>query len=292
MPDTQRHLPADPSITLSFEFFPPKTDAGSEKLWHAVQHLSSLRPQFVSVTCGAGGSAIEGTSSIVNHIQKKFGIETAPHVAIARQSRSRVRDALHAYKNAGVKRIVAIRGDEAQAPAEDFKDDIYPNTVDFVAELHGEFALAPIVAAYPDVHPGALSPQQDLDHLRRKEAAGAALAVSQFFFEADTFLRFRDKMRAAGMKLPLAPGIMPIQNLTQTVKFANGCGTSVPAGFGTRFERHGENETAAFQEGVAHAIELCDQLRREGVHHFHFYTLNRCEMTQAICKNLGLSVPV
>jgi methylenetetrahydrofolate reductase (NADPH) len=275
------------AVTLSFEFFPPKTEAGAEKLRDAVSRLAAWHPEFVSVTCGAGGSAIDGTSAVVKDIRARAGIEVAPHVAIARQSRSRLREALKAYKESGVRRIVAIRGDESQAEAEDFGDDIYPNTIDFVAELARDFGLEPLVAAYPDVHPRAQSPEQDLEHLRRKVEAGAALAVSQFFFEAETFLKFRDKMRAAGINVPLAAGIMPVQNVIQVVKFAGGCGTLVPGGFAARFERHGADEEALFDEGVAHTAELCDQLRREGVEHFHFYTLNRAEMTEAILRAQG-----
>ena len=272
---------------VSFEVFPPKTESGAEKLWEAVRRLAVWQPEFVSVTCGAGGSAIDGTAASVREIHTRSGLEVVPHVAIARQSRSRLREALKAYKDSGVRRVVAIRGDEAQTEAIDFGDDIFADTIEFVAELRRDFGLDPLVAAYPDVHPRAQSPAQDLEHLRRKAEAGAALAISQFFFEAETFLRFRDKMRAAGIKVPLAPGIMPIQNFKQVVKFAGGCGTIVPAGFAARFERHGDNEKAQFDEGVAHTAELCDQLRREGVEHFHFYTLNRSEMTNAVCEKLA-----
>jgi len=274
--------------SISFEFFPPKTEAGAEKLWDTVGRLGRLRPGYVSVTCGAGGSAIDGTSTVVNHIKKQFGIEVAPHVAIARQSRSRLREVLRDYKSAGVRRIVAIRGDESQSAEVFPAEDLYPDTIDFVGELRRDLGFAPIVAAYPDVHPRAPSAEHDLDWLRRKTEAGAALAISQFFFLADTFLRFRDRVRAAGVKVPLAPGIMPIHNVTQVVKFANGCGTKVPAGFAGRFENHGADTQALFNEGVAHMVELCDQLRREGVDHFHFYTLNRADMTEAVCEELGL----
>jgi methylenetetrahydrofolate reductase (NADPH) len=274
-------------VTISFEIFPPKTDTGMDKLQDVVQRLASLQPQFVSVTCGAGGSAIDGTTAIVRRLSGATGVDIAPHIATARQSRSRVRDALHIYKSIGISRVVAIRGDDAQAPETVAKDDSYPNTIDFVAELRCEFGIEPIVAAYPDVHPRALSPQQDLDHLKRKEEAGAAFAISQFFFVAETFLRFRDTIRAAGIRLPLAAGILPIHNLTQTLKFATGCGAVVPSGFAARFERRGDDPAAQFEEGIAHATELCEHLRREGVEHFHFYTLNRSDMTETVCKELG-----
>jgi methylenetetrahydrofolate reductase (NADPH) len=220
-------------------------------------------------------------------LRRTFGLDIAPHIAISRFPRSKLREQLNAYKSAGIRRIVAIRGDAPHDHVESFSGDAYPNTVDFVAELKNEFALEPMVAAYPDVHPRALSPQQDLDHLKRKVDAGATLAISQFFFLADTFLRFREKLHAAQINVPLAAGIMPIGNLAQIVKFAGGCGTIVPDGFAKRFDRHGNDQLALFAEGVAHAVELCDHLRREGVEHFHFYTLNRSEMAQAICDKLG-----
>ena len=280
---------SDAGVTLSFEVFPPKNDAGAEKLWHAIEQLSRLGPKFVSVTCGAGGSAIDGTSATVDHIRKQFDIDAVPHIAIARQSKKRVREALRNYKKAGVRRVVAIRGDPSLVPEPIAEDDQYPNTVDFVRELKNEFTLEPIVAAYPDVHPCALSPQQDLDHLKRKAEAGAVLAISQFFFLAETFLRFRDKVRAAGINIPLAPGIMPIHNFDQTIKFAKECGTALPDGFGKRFERHGADAKALFDEGVTHSVEVCERLRREGVMHFHFYVLNRSEMVEAICEKLNLT---
>jgi methylenetetrahydrofolate reductase (NADPH) len=286
-PSAPSAMPDSRFPSLSFEFFPPKTEAGAKKLWDSVRQLARLQPQFVSVTCGATGSAIEGTSAVVHRIRERFGCEPAPHVAIGRQSRARIRDALRAYKDAGIRRIVAIRGDDPQTASGEPDGDLYPNTVDFVAELRRDFGIDPIVAAYPDVHPRAQSPQQDLDHLRRKAEAGAALAISQFFFLPETFLRFRDRVKAAGIVLPLVPGIMPINSLAQTVGFAEGCGTAVPAGFAARFERHGIEAKALFDEGVAHAAEVCECLRREGVAHFHFYTLNRWEMVGAVCEKLG-----
>jgi methylenetetrahydrofolate reductase (NADPH) len=280
----------DAAPTLSFEFFPPKTDAGAQKLWESVEQLAAWNPEFVSVTCGAGGSAIDGTAAVVRHIRAHHNLDVAPHVAIARQSRSRVRAALKSYSEIGVRRVVAIRGDDAQGGTEDFGDDFYPNTIDFVGELSRDFGLEPFVAAYPDVHPRAESPKHDLEHLKRKIAAGATLAISQFFFQPETFLRFRDLIRKAGIDTPLAAGILPIQNCAQAIKFAHGCGTVVPSGFTDRFDRHGANQDAHFDEGVAHAVDLCDHLYREGVRHFHFYTLNRADMTQAICEKLAFGI--
>jgi methylenetetrahydrofolate reductase (NADPH) len=168
---------------LSFEFFPPKTNSGAEKLWECVRRLAVWQPEFVSITCGAGGSSIDGTFAVARHIRETMNINIAPHMAMGRQRRSRLRAAVDEYKKLGVRHVVAIRGDLSQTGEEIPADDIYPNTIDFVAELHADFGIEPIVAAYPDMHPMAESPQQDLDHLKRKIAAGARFAVTQFFFE-------------------------------------------------------------------------------------------------------------
>ncbi len=277
------------STSISFEFFPPKTGAGADKLWDTISQLLIWQPKFVSITCGAGGSAIDGTFAVVRHVREKIGINVAPHIAISRQSRARLREALQAYKNLGVRHVVAIRGDASQTGQEISTDDLYGSTIDFVADLSKNFGLEAIVAAYPDSHPLAPSPQHDLDYLRRKAEAGSQRAVSQFFFDPETFLRFRDRVQKASINVSLTPGIMPIHNLAQVLKFAQGCGTLIPSGFASRFERWGLDQAALFNEGVAHASALCDDLRREGVQDFHFYTLNRSEMTYAICERLGLN---
>ncbi|MBI1272770.1 MAG: methylenetetrahydrofolate reductase [NAD(P)H] [Alphaproteobacteria bacterium] len=271
---------------ISFEFFPPKTEAGAEKLLQAIGDLAQWNPHHVTITCGAGGSAVDGTYEVVSTIRKKFDLAVAPHIAFSRLSRARIEQVLGEYRKLGIKRIVAIRGDAVEsgdpAPA-----DAYENTVDFVADLHGKYGFDVAVGAYPDVHPMAQSPQQDLDHLKRKVEAGAIIAISQFFFEPATFLRFRDKVAAAGIKVALVPGIMPVHNIEQITRFAKGCGTLVPAGFGARFEKHGGDEKALFGESVAHATELCEVLDREGVNDFHFYALNKSELVSAICEKLA-----
>lgn len=281
-------LPSGNGISISFEIFPPKTEQGTEKLWGAVKRLAAWQPQFVSVTCGAGGAAIDGTFALVGKLRQDFDIEVAPHAAFARQSRKRLREILQAYKDMGVRKIVAIRGDPDKTGQAAPPEDVYASTVDYVAELKNDFGFAPYVAAYPDMHPLAASDAQDLEHLKRKLAAGAARAITQFFFLPETFLRFRDRARAAGIDAAFIPGILPIHSLPQAVSFAQGCGTRVPEGFAKRFERWGTDEEALFNEGVAHAVELCDHLRREGVQDFHFYTLNRSKMTGAVCERLGL----
>lgn len=276
-------------VRLSFEFFPPKNDAALRQLSETVRGLAALTPEFVSITCGAGGSSIDGTFAVVKHIREAFGLTTVPHITFLRQNRTYLDEILRAYTKLGVHQVVALRGDPAvfgDAP-ELPPGDVFVNTVDFVAALKNLYGMEPIVAAYPDVHPLALSPQQDMDHLKRKVAAGARRAITQFFFEAGTFLRFRDHVRREDIEVELIPGIFPIQNLAQALKFAISCGAKVPAGFAGRFESCGNDPDALFHEGVRHATDLCDALKREGVEGFHFYTLNRNAMTEAVCSQLG-----
>lgn len=278
---------------LSFEFFPPKNDIGAAAFATTLRNLEALRPDFVSVTCGAGGSSTKTTYDTVQHIRNTTALHVVPHIAYIRQSFTQMTRLLGDYKNLGVQQIVALRGDPATVKNEPElpPGETYPNTVDFVLDLKTRHGFDPIVSAYPDVHPLALSPQQDLDHLKRKAEAGATHAITQFFFTADTFLRFRDKMRIAGINVALTPGILPIHNLTQVLKFATSCGAKIPEGFTSRFERHGTDQNALFEEGVAHATELCQTLRREGVEDFHFYTLNRGAMTARVCGALKLNPP-
>lgn len=275
-------------MPISFEFFPPKNDIGSTHFALALRNASEWQPQFVSITCGAGGSAIHGTFSTVKYIRDHFPLTVIPHIAYARLPKKILYDLLHRYQQLGVKQIVALRGDPAtgknEAPL--LPEETYPNTIDFVANLHRQFKLEPIVSAYPDVHPLAASPQQDMDHLKAKVEAGAKRAITQFFFDAETFLRFRDKVHENGVVVNLTPGILPIHNVAQVLKFATGCGAKVPAGFQDRFTRHGDDQDRLRQEGIDHTVELCEELRNEGVTDFHFYTLNRNLIMNEICSRL------
>jgi len=275
-------------MRVSFEFFPPKTETGVTHLFEAVRDLAVWQPAFISVTCGAGGAATDGTFAVVHEIRRKFGLTVAPHIAFSRLSRTRLCELIDAYTAAGVRDVVAIRGDAATSAHEIPPDDLYASTIDFVADLKARHGLSPIVSAYPDVHPLAASPEQDLEHLRLKAEAGGTRAISQFFFEAETFLRFRDKVVAAKIPVTLTPGILPIQNIEQTLKFAAGCGAKAPAGFTQRFESCGDNSKAQFDAGVSHAVSLCESLERAGVDALHFYTLNRGAMADAVCAALGL----
>lgn len=276
-------------FALSFEVFPPKTEEGAARLISVVGQLVARHPEFVSITSGAGGGPIsEQTQELVARAHGAFpSLKIAPHMPMTRQTRERLQATLRRYLGLGITSIIAIRGDPASVPEAEHPDDAYPNTVDYVADLRRGFGVEPIVGAYPDVHPMAQSPQQDLDHLRRKVDAGATRAITQFFFEPETFLRFRDKARAATQgRLAIIPGIMPIQNFDQIAGFARRCGARTPEGLAERFHRHGADAPALFEEGVAHGTALCDDLFREGVRAFHFYTLNHPEMAFAILDKM------
>lgn len=278
--------PTERMVDVSFEFFPPKTDAGNQRLLQTLKKLSIWQPRFVSVTCGADGATIVATPTTVRTIRELFGLTVAPHIAMSRASRPQLQNLLRLYAAMGVRHAVAIRGDAPRIPTFDEGEDYYQNTVDFVADLSQNFGFEPIVAAYPDVHPLAESPQQDLDHLKRKVDAGAKHAITQFFFEAGTYLRFRDKAVAHGVHLPLIPGVMPLHNMGQILKFASGCGAKIPAGFIEHFARF-EPETPAYIEAATdYCFDLCENLRAEGVKGFHFYTLNRDEIAYAVCHRL------
>lgn len=278
-------------MRLSFEFFPPKSDAGLRQLSDTARDLMGWQPDFVSVTCGAGGSAIDGTFATVRHLRETLGLTAVPHVTFLRQSRSYLDEILRAYKKLGVHQVIALRGDPAavgHAP-EIPSHDVYVNTIDFVAVLKNLYGMEPMIAAYPDIHPLAASPQQDMDHLKRKVEAGARRAITQFFFEAETFLRFRDQVQRASIPVALTPGILPVHNLAQTLKFAASCGAKIPDDFAERFERCGGDDAALQNEGVTHATRLCETLRKAGVEDFHFYTLNHSAMVNEVCAAMNIA---
>lgn len=284
--------PPSSTLTLSFEVFPPKTEEGAAKLVATIGKLTERKPEFISITSGAGGGPIsDKTQELVSRVRGAFpALKIAPHMPMTRQSREQLQATLKRYIGLGISTIVAIRGDPSSVPGDEHKGDAYPNTVDYVADLRGGFGVEPIVGAYPDVHPMAQSPQQDLDHLRRKADAGATRAITQFFFEPETFLRFRDKAHEATQgRLAIIPGIMPIQNFDQIAGFAKRCGARVPEGLAKRFHRHEGDGAALLAEGVAHGIALCEALAREGIDAFHFYTLNHAEMTFEILSGLQSS---
>jgi methylenetetrahydrofolate reductase (NADPH) len=279
---------ADP-VAVSFEFFPPKTAEMETNLWKAVQRLAPLRPRFVSVTYGADGSTRDRTHNIVTRIAGETGLVATPHLTCVGATRGEVLDIARRYWDEGIRHIVALRGDP---PAGQARYVPHPGgfayAADLVAGLRGVADFDISVAAYPDVHPEAPDADFDLDNLKRKFDAGANRAITQFFFDVETYLRFRDRCVAAGITGTIVPGLLPIGRFSQMLGFAARCGTPVPAWLHQRFEGLDADPETRQMIAASVAIELVGRLRRHGVSEFHFYTLNRAELTYAICYALGL----
>ena len=283
----KRSAPAP--ISVSFEFFPPADAAMEATLWNSVERLAPLAPRFVSVTYGADGSTRERTHRVVTRIQDETALTGAPHLTCVGASRGEILDIARGYWDQGVRHLVALRGDPPQGAAH-----YQPHAQGFAyaADLVAALArLAPFdisVAAYPEVHPQALSAQADLENLKRKIDAGATRAITQFFYDTGAFLRFRDRCAAAGIRAPIVPGILPITRFAQVCRFAERCGAAIPAWLAQRFE--GLEDDAEIRRLIAAsvAIEQVQALTRHGVGEFHFYTLNRAELSYAICHALGL----
>jgi methylenetetrahydrofolate reductase (NADPH) len=279
-------LPGD--VAVSFEFFPPKSEKMEEQLWDAVTQLKPLGPSFVSVTYGAGGSTRERTHATVARIIAEAKLPAAAHLTCVAASKAEIREVAEQYWEAGVRHIVALRGDAGE-PGAPFTP--HPEGYASAAELVvGLKAIAPFeisVSAYPETHPDATSPAADIDNLKRKLDAGATRAISQFFFSAETFFRFRDQCAAAGIDAPILPGILPVTNVAQARKFASACGAEFPAWMDGLFEGLDEKPAARQLVAATVAAELCRRLYAGGVRDFHFYTLNRPELAYAICHMLG-----
>jgi len=280
-------LPGD--IAVSFEFFPPKTDALMEQLWDVVTTLAPLAPRFVSVTYGAGGSTRDRTHGTVARIIAEAGLPAAAHLTCVEASKAEIREVAEAYWEAGVRHVVALRGDMG-APGVPFQPHPqgYANAAELVAGLKEIAPFDVSVAAYPETHPDAASAEADIDNLKRKLDAGASRAITQFFFDPEVFFRFRDKLARAGIDAPVLPGILPVSNVAQTRKFAAACGAQIPGWMDGLFE--GLDTHPASRQLVAATIsaEFCRRLYAGGVRDFHFYTLNRAELSYAICHLLGL----
>ncbi|MDE2008125.1 MAG: methylenetetrahydrofolate reductase [NAD(P)H] [Rhodospirillales bacterium] len=277
-----------PAPLLSFEFFPPRTEALEAQLWSCISRLAPLGPRFVSVTYGAGGTTQARTHATVARILAETRLTPAAHLTCIGATRAEVDDIARRYWEAGVRHIVALRGDPPPGEAYAPHPDGYRFAADLVAGLR---AIAPFeisVAAYPETHPAAPSAAADLDNLKRKLDAGANRAITQYFFDTDTYLRFLDRALAAGIEAPIVPGIMPVSNFAQAARFSAACGTVVPAWLARMFE--GTEEDAEIRRMVA-AVVAAEQVRllqANGVDEFHFYTLNRPELTYAIAHILGV----
>jgi methylenetetrahydrofolate reductase (NADPH) len=274
---------------VSFEFFPPATPKMEETLWSSIQRLAPLNPRFVSVTYGADGSTRDRTHRIVRRIQRETKLTCAPHLTCIGTQRAEVLAAAEAYWRDGIRHLVALRGDPPKGTARyELANGGFAYAVDLVAGLGdvGRFDIS--VAAYPEVHPEAPSADFDIDNLKRKIDAGATRAITQFFFEVDAYLRFRDRCASKGIAVTIVPGILPITNFPRMLKFAELCGASVPDWLHDRFHGlDGDPETLRLI-AASTAIEQVEALRRHGVDELHFYTLNRAELTFAICHALGV----
>ena len=272
---------------LSFETFPPKSLNASFHLWETVKSLTALDPRFVSVTYGAGGSTRELTQEAAQTLRKTSGLRVAAHLTCTDQSRADVMRVAERYKASGVSDIVALRGDAAKGDTFVPHQDGFENSVELIKALADLGGFTIRVGAYPDSHPDAASMAQNIDWLKAKIDAGAHEAITQFFFEADTFLRFRDACADAGITAPITPGILPISNWASAKSFAKRCGTPVPADIATSFERATRDDRADLF-AMTHCADLCDTLICEGVDALHFYTLNRPDLTLQVCRALGL----
>jgi len=277
------------SIGVSFEFFPPGDAAMEETLWKSVQRLAPLAPRFVSVTYGADGSTRERTHSLVTRIQRETPLIGAPHLTCIGAAREEILDIARDYRDQGVRHLVALRGDPPQGQtAYRRQPGGFAYAADLVAGLKSVADFDISVAAYPEVHPEAPSAEFDLDNLKRKIDAGASRAITQFFYDTEVFLRFRDRCSAAGLRTPLVPGILPITRFPQVLRFAARCGASIPGWLRDRFEGLDDDPDTRRLIAASVAIEQVQALEREGVRDFHFYTLNRAELTYAICHALGV----
>ncbi|HEX2889004.1 methylenetetrahydrofolate reductase [NAD(P)H] [Vineibacter terrae] len=287
-----REFPArKPSkLVVSFEFSPPRTEAMAQTLWHSIERLAPLQPAFMSVTYGAGGSTRQRTHETVVRIRRETGIEPAAHLTCVAATRGEIDDIARAYWDAGIRHIVALRGDPPRESGGKYvaHPEGYPNAAALVAGLKriGDFQIS--VAGYPERHPDSPDDKADLDNLRRKVDAGADRCITQFFFDVDDFLRFRDRATAVGVQVPIVPGIMPVSNFTGIARMAGMCGAKVPPWLAALFD--GLDDDAETRRMIAATVagDLCRKLESEGVSAFHFYTLNRADLTYALCHLLGV----
>ena len=274
---------------VSFEFFPPKTAEMEARLWQVIERLEPLGPRFVSVTYGAGGSTRERTHATVRRIRQQTRLEPAAHLTCVAASRPEIDAVAAEYWAAGVRHIVALRGDPPDGAARYRPhSEGYAYARDLVAGLRRVAPFEISVAAYPETHPEAPSPEHDLDNLKAKVDAGASRAITQYFFDIDLYLRFRDRAAAAGIAVPIVPGILPVTNFAQVRKFSAACGASIPPWMAAHFAELDDDPDTRRLVAASIAAEQCRRLHKNGVHEFHFYTLNRADLIVAICHLLGV----
>ncbi|WP_082400349.1 methylenetetrahydrofolate reductase [NAD(P)H] [Citromicrobium sp. WPS32] len=283
-------LPGD--IDVSFEFFPPKTEKMEASLWSAIKELKPLDPHFVSVTYGAGGSTRERTHKTVARIIAEAGLPAAAHLTCVNASKKETQRIAEHYWEAGVRHIVALRGDMPRedgtlGPFEPHPDG-YANAEELVRGLKEVADFEISVSAYPECHPDAQSPQAEIDYLKRKIDAGADRAITQFFFSPETFFAFLEKTDKAGIDVPIVPGILPITNVAKAREFAGQCGAEIPQWMDNLFEGLDQRPAARQLVSATIAAEMCRRLYAGGIRHYHFYTLNRADLAYAICHLLGM----
>lgn len=270
-------------INVSFEFFPPRTSEMEQTLWNSIDRLSSLKPKFVSVTYGANSGERDRTHSIIKGIKDRTGLEAAPHLTCIDATPDALRTIARDYWNNGIRHIVALRGD---LPPGSGKPEMYASDLVTLLKEVADFDIS--VAAYPEVHPEAKSTQADLLNLKRKVDAGANRAITQFFFDVESYLRFRDRCVSAGIDVEIIPGILPVSNFKQAKKFADMTNVRIPAWMAQMFDGLDDDAETRKLVGANIAMDMVKILSREGVKDFHFYTLNRAEMSYAICHTLGV----
>ena len=270
-------------INVSFEFFPPRTSEMEQTLWNSIDRLSSLKPKFVSVTYGANSGERDRTHSIIKGIKDRTGLEAAPHLTCIDATPDELRTIARDYWNNGIRHIVALRGD---LPPGSGKPEMYASDLVTLLKEVADFDIS--VAAYPEVHPEAKSAQADLLNLKRKVDAGANRAITQFFFDVESYLRFRDRCVSAGIDVEIIPGILPVSNFKQAKKFADMTNVRIPAWMAQMFDGLDDDAETRKLVGANIAMDMVQILSREGVKDFHFYTLNRAEMSYAICHTLGV----
>ncbi|MGD2055656.1 MAG: methylenetetrahydrofolate reductase [NAD(P)H] [Gammaproteobacteria bacterium] len=277
-----------PNPVYSFEFFPPKTPEGVSKLENTSRLLAGLKPRFFSVTFGAGGSTREKTFETVVDIRASSGIEVAPHISCISSTRANIREMLEAYRKEGIRRIVALRGDMPSGMVEAGEFRYANELVSYIREQTGDhFHIE--VAAYPEYHPQASTPDRDLANFVRKVRAGADGAITQYFYNPDAYFHFIDRAAQAGIHVPIVPGIMPITNYHQLARFSDSCGAEIPRWIRRRLVSFGDDMASLRNFGEEVVTGLCARLLEQGVPGLHFYTLNRAEPSIAIWKNLGLA---
>lgn len=275
---------------VSFEFFPPKTSEAEASLWKTVERLAPLNPEFVSITYGADGSTRERTHQVIESLLTKTNLKPVPHLTCVGAPREEIDSIADEYWNMGVRQIVALRGDPEGGAEADYVPHPhgYAYASDLVQGLLGKHPFELFVAAYPETHPQAISADADLENLKRKVDAGGHRAITQFFFDNEIFLRFRDRVAAAQIDVELIPGILPVTNFNTLVRFAGACGASIPHSLSTLFEGLDEDPTTRQLIAAHAAVSQAEDLGREGVEDFHFYTLNRADLSFAVCHALGV----